>query len=239
MASTIKLSDSISWAQQFVRNRALAFPALTPAILEPALTNANTVKMAMLGPPFSWRFNRASLSITTVAAQQDYPQAAPTFGFIEKAVTKDAAGNINELTNFLNLSQDSRPGVPDKISAQLDDNAGDITFRLMPVPDAVYTCLITQQQKTALFTALAGLWAPIPDEYSYIFNFGFLALTLLYADDARFQWANQKFVAHLLGAQQGLTQTQVNIFLNQWQMLTGTAISLGVNQTQGEQARGV
>ena len=59
----------------------------------------------------------------------------------------------------------------------------------------------------------------------------------MYADDPRFQLAGQKFIAHLLGTHQGLTQTQINIFLNNWQAVTGQQITNPMTIQQGYSGR--
>ncbi len=311
MAATITLQSSITWAQQFLRLRPLAFPGSSN---EPAISSANLVKQTILGPPFRWRWNRATTACFTVAAQQDYTLLAwrasaaiglgwslvdsngfvqvctvggttggsapawnstpgqtttdnsvtwknqgaspggsqagnwnhgdpATICFIEHASTQslatDSPANAwNPLEPKLALDLDSTAGPPRYIAAEGDDNIGDITFRLQPVPDQIYPVSITMQQKATLFTALAGLWSPIPDEFSYIYQWGFLALMMLYSDDARFTVCNQKFVAHLLGAAQGLTATQINVFLNQWMAITGQPDWNVARLQQGIQAQG-
>lgn len=142
-----------------------------------------------------------------------------------------------EMESKICLAQDSSPARPRNVSAQGDDGLGTITFRMMPVPDQAYPVTLTLQQKPPLFTGTNQSWAPIPNEYSHIYNWGFLALMWLFADDARFSIANQKFVTQLLGANQGLTQTQVNIFLSNWQAVTGQPLSNQVALQQGYQSR--
>jgi hypothetical protein len=240
VASTIALSSTMTWAQQFVRLRALNLGANN----EPAITNANTVKQAILGPPFAWRWNR---TVTTFAANpgqakpQDYVTALASFGWIEHAEVQDLNATPpawQALDARLSLGLTSDLDRPNAIAAEVDDNAGNITFRLLPSPDQAYPISLTTQNKAALFAGTASFWAPIPDEFSYLYNFGFLALTLLYADDPRWQWANQKFVAHLLGAAQGLTATQISVFLNNWMAVTGQPIYEADRLQQGIQARG-
>jgi hypothetical protein len=94
------------------------------------------------------------------------------------------------------------------------------------------------QKKAPLITSLNSTWAPVPDEFSYIFQWGFLSLMFLYADDPRWQMASQKFVSHLIGANQGLTQTQINVFLGNWQQITGMPVAEQDTLQQGVQARG-
>lgn len=142
-----------------------------------------------------------------------------------------------QMESKLCLGQDSNPARPQNVSAQADDDQGNITFRLMPIPDQAYPVTLTLQQKPPLFTGVNQTWAPIPNEYSHIYNWGFLALMWLFADDPRFTVANQKFVTQLLGANQGLTQTQINIFLNNWQAITGQPMANQAALQQGFQSR--
>jgi hypothetical protein len=160
------------------------------------------------------------------------------FGWIETASVQTTNPNTfqpewKEIEPKICLGLDSARSRPHSISAQVDDGNGNITFRLMPVPDKAYPVSITLQQKPTLMKGLGSFWAPIPDEYSHIYNWGLLSLLFLFADDPRFQMANSKFVAHLLSASQGLTETEKNIFLSQWQAITGTQQVLPATIQQG------
>lgn len=234
MASTISLQGTLNWAQPFMGFR----PGALGTNNEPAITNANLIKQTILSAPFAWRWNRAVKTFTTTAGQQDYPIAVSDFGYMEKA-NVTLSGDVKELSIKNCLALDSKQGRPENIAAQLDDNNGNITFRLMKVPDNTYTVTITYQKKATLFSALTDLWSPIPDEFSFIFQRGFLALYLLFTDDPKFQIENAKFVAALLGASEGLDETQKNIFLTNWQVRTGQEIATGPHVSQGTQARGV
>lgn len=168
--------------------------------------------------------------------------SAFNFGFIETVSVQDitqSPAKWFELNPNMCLGLDSTQARPREISPQLMDAAGEVRFRLMPVPDVAYPVAITFQQKPALFTSTSSTWAPIPDEYAYIYNWGFLSLMYMYNDDPRWQVANQKFVAGLLGAQQGLTETERNIFLNNWEALSGQQNQNVVKMQQGNQARGI
>ena len=142
-----------------------------------------------------------------------------------------------EMTSHRVLGLDSSLSKPLRISAQADDGLGNITFRLMPIPDEVYPIAITLQEKPPLFTTLNQTWAPIPDEYARLYNWGFLALSWLFADDPRFQTANVKFVSDLLATNEGLTETERNVFLNNWQQITGAPVGYANSQSQGFQGR--
>jgi hypothetical protein len=159
------------------------------------------------------------------------------FGWIEGAVVLDSKGNYQECSPKLWLAQSSPQDRPREIAAQIDTGDGNMTFRMQPVPDQAYPVLITIQQKPGVFTKTNQLWDPIPDEYSRIYNWGFLALLFLFADDGRFTLANQKFVTQILGANSGLTETERNIFYNNWMQVTGQVQAMQTNMAQGGQAR--
>lgn len=236
MASTIQLSSTVAWTSAFIY---FASPNIG-ANNEPAITSANTVMQAILGPPFKWNWNRATVNVTTTSGTQDYATPASTFGFIESASATISGTTFALKEMKQELSVGTELGRPQSIAPQIDDNAGNITFRFLPVPDAAYTVTVTFQKKIpALFSSLSTTWAPIPDQYSYIYNYGLLALTLAYKGDSRFPIINQKFVAHLLGAQQGLTETERNLFIDTWNLISRQEYLMGVKTQQGRAALGV
>jgi hypothetical protein len=236
LPSTIQLQQTVNWSSAYVNFEELNIGSGN----EPAFTNANTILQTILGPPFKWSWNRASTTFPTVVGQQDYPISVPTFGFLEGA-SVTLSGNtfaIKEIKQELTVG--SEPGRPESIAAQLDNNAGTITFRFLPVPDQIYTVSpYFQQAMPALFTSLTQTWTPVPDlRFSYIYNWGFLALSMAYSDDQRFPIFNQKFVAHLLGAQGGLTETEKTMFLDSWNLVTRQEQLVGIKAQQARQAMG-
>ncbi len=309
MANTITLGGSINWSKAYNGYK----PLTVGTASEPAVSSANIIIQTVLGPPFSWNWNRSSATLTTVAGTQDYATAAASFGFIEKAsykipsapitntsltagvatytannsfktgdlvtvtglansplvynVTNQAiatatattftvlinnanigsgadtgtaiVGTTTEITGTVTvLGTGSELGSPNRISPQVDDNAGNITFRLMPAPDRVYTVeVIFQKRIPALVAATTDTWAPIPDHYSYIYQWGFLALMLAYNQDMRWTQANQKFVGNLLGAAEGLSEEQRDIFQAAWLGSITEQQALGMKTQQGIGAR--
>lgn len=216
MASTLTISQTLDWCDSIVKFQPLDIGWFS----QPSLTNANTILQTILGPPFAWKWNRATKTFNTASGTQDYPQSVPDFGFLE-TVSVTLSGTSTEIGDIkLVLGLGSETSRPNAISAQVDDNAGNITFRFLPVPDAVYAVTATYQKKAALLSTLSSNWSPIPDEYSYIYNYGLLALSMLNAGDERFPIINQKFVSHLLGANEGLTETQRNLFIQSWSSTT-------------------
>lgn len=115
-------------------------------------------------------------------------------------------------------------------------STGNITFRLMPVPDSPYTVISQYQRKAPLFTNLDDPWM-IPDQYSYIYQHGFMSMMMQYADDPRWQVHSMKFMSHLLGAAEGLTETERNIFSSNWYAISGHTMSDAQKIQQGNQAR--
>lgn len=164
-----------------------------------------------------------------------------SFNWVENSSVQDTIQGTPtwfEMSSKMVLGLDSIQSRPRYIAAQIDDGLGNITFRLMSTPDTAYSVAITVQGKPPIFTKLSQTWAPIPDEYSRIYSWGFLSLMYMFSDDARFAEANGKFIAALLSSHQGLDQTQVNIFLQQWQAVTGQPQSNQIVLQQGRQAAG-
>jgi len=235
--STITLLQSAEWCKKFVYNRQLSLGDFK----EPLLTSANIIKQTILGLPFSWRWNRQTVLFTATIGQQDYTQAV-NCGWIEVANVQDIGASPAkwyEMENHQVLGLDTAKARPTRIAAQIDDGSGNITFRLMPIPDKAYPISVTVQNSATLFTSLNDTWAPLPDYFSYIYQVGLLSLVFMFADDPRFATMSQKFVAHLLGAAQGLKDTDRSIFLNSWAAITGQPVLNQMNLQQGVQSRGI
>lgn len=175
----------------------------------------------ILSPPFAWRWNRAYAPIITCATGvADYSVNLPNFGWIEKAwlnvpVPQGTAPTSIELRNELVVGGDQFTNQPGTITAQLDDDNGNITFRLFPPPDTLYTLYIIYQKSASKFTSLNQLWTPLPDYMSYLYHQGLKALAYEYMDDQRFGFALQLFMQQLVSANTGLSETEKNIFLLQ------------------------
>lgn len=211
MASTITVQDDISWAKSYIEQQ----PVLVNG-MEPALGSANLILQTVLGPPFSWPWNRAILSYTT--SDQDVTQAGLNdFGFLEGGTVQSVDGGKPweiAVKNLLHLDQShARPAF---CSPLIDDGQGNITFRLTPAPDQAYLTTLIYQKKARTIMSIGTAWLPIPDEKHYIPRWGFLAMMSLIGNDARFNEYNAKFLTALLAAQGGLTEMERNIFLANW-----------------------
>jgi hypothetical protein len=149
------------------------------------------------------------------------------------------AGKTAEISNIINvLGSGSELGSPNSIAPQVDDGGGNITFRILSVPDQTYQVTIIYQKLPALITSTSNTWAPIPDKYAYIYEWGFLALMAAYLQDPRWSGFNQKFVAGLLAVAEGLSEDQKNIFQKAWLNSVTEQQLVGMQAQQGTQARG-
>ena len=218
MASTIQLERTIQRSQQFIRLSPLTFAANTAN--DPAFSNADWVKQEILAPPNTYRWNRTGATptnptFTTVIGQTDYPVSLSNFGFIEKAVAYDPnnAFASYELQNGLIYGADTLPNQPARIAAQYDNDAGQVTFRIFPAPDAVYNIVVEWQASASLFTSTTNTWTPIPDYLSYIYNTGFDAKSYEYMSDPRYSGTMQLFYTQIANVAEGLSATERNIWL--------------------------
>ena len=148
------IQGTLNWASAFILNRPSI--GVSGTYQEPALTIANLIMSTVLSPPFAWSWNRNTTTFTTVAGTSDYTVAMSDFGWLEKATRSNNALNppIVELQIVTNLAAAGRQNPPFKIALFSDDNAGNYVFRLLSVPDAVYTITLTYQKAPILATSL-------------------------------------------------------------------------------------
>jgi hypothetical protein len=232
MSNTLTLQNSINFVRPILKMQPLDVTGL-----EPALTAGNIILQTMLSAPFRWRFNRQSFNFQTEVsfpATTDYNILLPTFGFLETQWITDSTGYPYELNGELAVPVVGDLGRPSVIAPQFDDNEGNITFRLKNAPDAVYTVFMDYQQKPTLMTSFGSPWGVVTDEFSFVFNQGFLALMALLINDARSPIFEQYFISRLLGLQDGLTDQQRLIFLGNW-----TAMSATLNRSSGSVQSGL
>jgi hypothetical protein len=238
MPSTNTLSRSISVAQNFLKNAPLTGIGGNP--LEPAASIGDYTRQFMLAPPFGWRWNRVTTTFNTVAGTQDYTKVLTNFGWLESASTNDnlgSAGSIVAMQNRLNESEDGSQSRPRYISARLDDDTGDITFRLLPTPDTVYTVSVTYQKAAPSFANLSDTWSPLPDFMSNLYNYGFRAFAYEYFDDPRFSFTFQMFLRQLVSASEGLSETQRSIYLADFLSNAREQQAVGVRTQLAQQGR--
>jgi hypothetical protein len=210
---------------------------------EPALTAANLTKQTMLGPPFKWAWNRGTfhleLDSTESAWEQDYLFALPDFHFIESIWITDTNGKVSEIKNIVqSLTSESSVKRPSSAAINSVDDNGNVTLRLNTLPDQAYMIDGNYQRAPFLMSSLANSWSPIPDHLSFVYDWGFLGFVSLLTKDARAPIFLGKFAAHLLGAQDGLTSTQRNIFLGNFLEVLSAPTREQMAMQQGTQSRG-
>src|SRR6266436_8237708 len=82
-------------------------------------------------------------------------------------------------------------------------------------------------------------WAPIPDQYSDVYNNLFLSEMLAMNDDARAQLYRQRGVAALMSKATGLSEMQKNIFAQQWLARSVERASMAGVTNLGTTSRGI
>jgi hypothetical protein len=237
MAATRNIMSSALFALPF-----LGYQPVDISNGEPALQAANLVKQTILGAPFVWPWNRTTFEFPISKEDgQDYYTDIPAdqpFGFLEKPWLTDVKGKSTEITVVLSLSQESNIQRPASIAAQDIEDDGNVIFRMNAIPDQAYTLGGSYQRAPIQMTSLASLWSPIPDRYAYIYDWGFLSVMALLTKDVRVPLFAQRFVSHLLGAQDGLNATQRNIFIGNWLNLLTEPTRAAQSAALATQARG-
>jgi len=183
---------------------------------EPAFSIGDDIRSIILSPPFAWSWNRKDVAIAvTEVLGQDYTESIADFGWIEKAVIDDGNGKIKELTvkNAHALAPTSVKEQPASICVYEDDNEGGITFRVAPAPPTSYTLTVIYQKAPPIFASTSDDWDPIPDRFSYLYNTGFIAKAYEKTNDPRFLPTFSLFMRLLVSANGGLSETDVNLFL--------------------------
>lgn len=213
-------------------------------------SNGNSQKVTTAGTTNStvpsWNVTKGGTTTDNTATWTNLgpiPNASASynFGWIENSSVQDIAPTTPKwypLSNKVDISLDSSQGRPQNISAELTGTLG-ITFRLLPVPALAYPVAITMQQSASLITSLNATWSPLPDDLGYVYQMGLLSYIYEFADDSRWAPARQRFMAGLLGAAEGLSATEVDIFLNNFGALSLNPIERQLQMQRGEQSRGI
>ena len=162
MATVNTIQGTINWAAAFILNRPPSGVAGT--YQEPAITIANLLLSTILAPPFAWQWNRAVTTVSLTQGTTDYSTSLPNFGWLETAtvayVTPPTGSVVTPIksiqiaTMFPADSSADTQGTPWKICISNDDNAGNITFRVLPAPDQAYTLTVTYQKAPVPVTSL-------------------------------------------------------------------------------------
>jgi hypothetical protein len=203
---------------------------------EPAMTAANTIKQTILGAPFKWPWNRGTFTIP-LGDVQDYLLPATDWGYIEQAWLIDSGtGKAKEIAIVTSLAAESAIQRPQSVAVQMQSDDG-VVLRINTLPDQSYLLSGFYQKAPLLMTSPASSWTPIPDNLGYIYDWGYLGMLSMITKDIRQPLFLQKFVSHLLGAQDGITALQRQIFLGDFLGVMNAPERTQGNLQQGIQAR--
>lgn len=150
------------------------------------------------------------------------------------------SGSIKTFSKIRNtepIGESSDVQQPVSLAVQNNDGQGNITFRVLGVPNGSYNVICTYQSAASSFTTLSSTWSPIPDYMVYIFTRGFTAHALEYKGDPRSAQEKVAFAAALLAAADGLTSTEINVFMSQYLANPLQLQEASLRVQQGVQAR--
>lgn len=237
MTQMLNLQTTMKWAQPILKGQPLMVNGQ-----EPALTFGNFILQRIMGPPFRWRFNRKTLSIALSQGVTDYAITVADFGHLESdsAWITDSNGKQYAVKGRVTMEQSTLSDRPQEYAPVYDNGAGLITFRVKPVPNvAGFTLYGDYQAAPALIVSVAQAWGLIPDEFSFIYNAGYLSMAMMLTNDARFPIWEKYFIGSLLSAQEGLDQQAINIFLGQWTNDSRTLAAAAAASQAGASGRGL
>lgn len=245
---TLTIQETLNWIAGFISQRiTVGIGAFVDPIsaLDPGLTSANYIMGIIMGAPFCWEWNRVydSAAITTVAGTTDYSVFLSDFGFLEKAILVNASPGTGEPPNFEleiygALGKDGQEARPEKITVLLDDDNGNITFRVFPQPDAVYTIDLQYQKAPILATTLGSTtWAPIPDKLAYLYEGGLRAQMYAIYNSQLYLQSMEMFLRQLVAASSGLSEMQKAIFLEDSLRIARTRADSLTGAQQGKAVR--
>lgn len=240
------IQNSIDYSQTYTQYS----PLNVGAANEPAITIANEIQNLVVGPPFTWGWNRKEDSSTsTVAGTQDYLIPLTDFAFLEEVTLTDSNGVVHDVPDVYNTkslgiadANTNKQARPNAACVLLVTYGTSIKLRFMGAPDQVYLITLTYQKLVtpmAALTGATGTWT-IPPQYSDIYNSLFLGEALSTVDDARANVYRQRGVTALLAKSEGLSDMQKNAFLEQYWMRQGRPEMTGpLRAQQSIQARGL
>lgn len=207
---------------------------------EPAISAANMTQQVMISPPFHFPWNRNTIQFSTIIGTQDYTQVVTDFGWLELGTMLNPTTNKVfplAIKNTTPLGESTDSQTPTTLSVLVNTVGTSIKLRFLGVPNAVYTVNLWYQKFQPLLSTLGGAWAA-PDYLSYIYNRGFLAHLYEARGDVRAQQEKVAFAAALISTHEGLTDSEKNIFLQQYLVNPRSMESLQLKTQQGVMARG-
>lgn len=244
MSTTVQ--NLIDYAQTFIQYSPLAVGTAN----QPALGIANELQITMTSAPLTWPWNRnENATLTMVAGTQDYTVAITDFGFLERVTlqdpdtsaifeVKDIYNNLSRGISSTNAAQRTRPNA---CAVQLVTYGTSAKFRFMAAPDKAYAVTFIYQKLVTPLTALTGANGTliIPDQLIDVFNNLFTGEAMSVVDDSKANLYRARGIATLLAKAEGLTQMQINAFLELYWMRDAQHQWRAGRTTQATQASGV
>jgi hypothetical protein len=222
MSTTIQ--DSINYAETFIQYS----PLSAGLNFNPATTIANDIQNTMMNAPFIWPWNRNEYSeLVLERGTQDYTVDLNDFGFLEKVTLIDPnSHDVFEIKDIYNniaravatTSNTQKYQRPNSACIIMVTYGTSLKLRFIGIPDKAYSTVLTYQKLVVPLTTLTGstgTWV-VPDSFTDVFNSLFVGEAMANVDDARAQQYRQRGIATLLAKAEGLTEMQVNAFLEQY-----------------------
>ncbi len=203
------------------------------------LARPNAVAVIANTPGTSIKIRFMSVPDTAYKVTLTYQGASNIFGpFTITSVGNAVAGNTTYTGSFSPLSFPVG-GIAVITGCTTAANNGSfiivsVTATILVVANAAGVA----ETETAAFVGNFN-WAPIPDQYSDVYNNLFLAEAFAAVDDARSQVYRSRGVAALLSKAEGLNEMQRNAIMQQWLAGTVEAQASALRLQQSIQARGV
>lgn len=145
-----------------------------------------------------------------------YQKLAPQFGpFFISAAANASSGNTVYTGTFDTLS--FPVGDTAVVTGFVTHTVNNGSFPVVAVTSTTLTLANAAGVAETIQAYVSDFsWAPIPDQYSDVYNNLFLAEALAVVDDPRAQLYRQRGVAAMLSKASGLTEMQKNAFAQQW-----------------------
>jgi len=219
MPATLNIQNTLNWCRPLLKNQPLEVTNF-----EPAMTTANMILQTMVGAPFRWPFNRGVFTLPLSVDTYDYTKIVADYGFMENVTI--TSNDTNETMPLAVEKSLPKPATmksrPTAMAVQQNFGNTQLGIRLKERPEKSYTLEGIYQKSAMVLASPGSYWFPVTDEFSMIFNWGFLTMISLLVDDMRFTTFEKFFIGRLLGTQDGLDAQTRNIFLGNWLELTRT-----------------
>ena len=216
MSVNITLMNVLVYVSTILKNQRLLINNM-----EPGLRMGNNVLGSILCPPFTFRWNRHTLTQDINNADgTDYEVSWPSLGWIETQWLEhgepgDSDYSIVQINGAQSIAKTTMSKPPSMVAPVYDDNEGNVTIRFDAVPDQDYTAYFDYQASATLLTSPASTFGPIPDQFSFLYTKWMLAEGALLVGDSRRETFLRDAVYSLLAMQDGMTEQQKAIMAQQ------------------------